>query len=160
MITKAVLRYIRISPRKFRLVIPLVKGKRAEEAVAILASMNQKAASYGIDLINHAIANTRRMQGVEVSDLYVSKLIADGGPQLKRFRAASMGRASPIRKRTSHLTVELDTIKKPEQQAKAAAVKKGSRVQEPGARHQEAQSGKISKTKTAHKAEPAKKGKG
>jgi large subunit ribosomal protein L22 len=98
-----------------------VKGRRAEEAIAILSSMKQKAASYGVDLIKHAVANTKKMQGVDVADLYISKLIADGGPQLKRFRAASMGRASPIRKRTSHLTVELDLVKKPEAQVKAAS---------------------------------------
>ena len=125
MITRAVLRYVRITPRKFRLVIPLVKGKRAEEAIGILSSVKKNASKYAIDVISSAINNTKRMQGVDVSDLYISNLIANGGPMLKRFRAASMGRAGMIKKRTSHITVELDLIPKKElPKAAHAAVKK------------------------------------
>jgi len=112
MITRAMLRYIRISPRKFRQVISLVKGKRAEEAIAILKSVKKNASGYCIDLIISAIANTRRMPGVEVADLYISKLTADGGPTMKRFRAGSMGRAGRIIKRTSHIILELDSVQK------------------------------------------------
>ena len=116
MITRAVLRYVRITPRKFRLVIPLVKGKRAEEAIGILSSVKKNASKYAIDVISSAINNTKRMQGVDVADLYISNLIANGGPMLKRFRAASMGRAGMIKKRTSHITVELDLMPKEEDQ--------------------------------------------
>lgn len=111
MIARAALRYIRISPRKFRQIIPLVKGVNPEKAVEILASIKKGASKYATDLIKSAIANARRKQGTDVARLYISKLIADCGPSLKRYRAASMGRASPILKRTSHLTVELDEIK-------------------------------------------------
>jgi len=121
MITKAILRYIRISPRKFRLIIPLVKGKNPEEAIAILSAVKKGASVYCIELIRSAIANAKRIQGVEVSNLYISKLTADGGPMLKRFRAASMGRASLIKKRTSHITLELD-----EMQGKSAPHVKGA----------------------------------
>lgn len=125
MITRAVLKYIRISPRKFRLIIPLVKGKKAEEALAILASVKKGACIHATELLKAAIANTKKMQGVEISDLYISKLVADPGPTLKRFRAASMGRASSIRKRTSHLTLELDAAKrKPAAQSGQDARKK------------------------------------
>ena len=128
MVSKAVLRYIRISPRKFRLIIPLVKGKKAEEAIAILMSVKKGASKYAIDLLRSAIANAKRVQGVDVSSLYISKLIADGGPMLKRFRAASMGRASSIRKRTSHITLELDVPAKdvagPKDAAKETEAKK------------------------------------
>ena len=110
MITRAVGRYLRITPRKFRQIIPLVKGKNPEDAIAILTSLNKKASVYAIELLKSAIANTKRMQGLDPSTLYISRMIADCGPQLKRFRAASMGRASQIRKRTSHITVELDVI--------------------------------------------------
>lgn len=110
MIARAVLRYIRITPRKFRQIIPLVKGRNPEEAIAILYSVKKGASKYAIDLLKSAIANAKRKQGVEVSNLYISNLIASGGPMLKRFRAASMGRASMIKKRTSHITVELDDI--------------------------------------------------
>lgn len=112
MVTRAVLRYIRITPRKFRLIIPLVKGKRAEDAIAILTGVKKGASKYAIDLINSAISNAKRKQGVDVSQLYISNLIANGGPMLKRFRAASMGRAGMIKKRTSHITVELDLMPK------------------------------------------------
>ena len=112
MVSKAILRYERLSPRKFRLIIPLVKGKRAEEAIAILGAVKKKASGYGIDLLKSAIANAKvKNQGIDTSTLYISKMIADPGPMLKRFRAASMGRASMIHKHTSHLTVELDVIK-------------------------------------------------
>jgi len=112
MISKAILRYIRITPRKFRLVLPLIKGKNPEEAIAILMTVKRGASKHAIDLLTSAIANAkRRDQGIDVSTLYISKMTADCGPTLKRFRAGSMGRASTIRKRTSHLTVELDQRK-------------------------------------------------
>ena len=112
MVSRAILRYTRLSPRKFRLIIPLVKGKRALEAIAILTAVKKKAAGIGIDLLKSAIANAKvKNQGLDTSTLYISKMIADPGPMLKRFRAASMGRASMIHKHTSHLTVELDVIK-------------------------------------------------
>jgi len=113
MVARAVLRYVRISPRKFRLIIPLVKGKDPETAIAILMSIKKGAAKYAIDLLKSAIANAKRKQGVDVSSLYISKLIADHGPMLKRFRAASMGRASMIHKHTSHITLELDETQAP-----------------------------------------------
>ena len=111
MVTRAVLRYIRVSPRKFRLIVPLIKGKRAEEAQAILASVKKGASIYAIELLKSALANAKRIHGIDTANLYISRLVVDGGPQLKRFRAASMGRASSIRKRTSHVTLELDEIK-------------------------------------------------
>lgn len=126
MVSKAVLKYVRLSPRKFRLIIPLVKGKRAEEAIAILSAVKKKASGYGIDLLKSAIANAKiKVQGIDTSALYISKLVADPGPMLKRFRAASMGRAGSIHKHTSHLTVELDEVKlKAAPEGKAADEKK------------------------------------
>jgi len=123
MVTRAVLRYVRISPRKVRPVIPLVKGKNPKEAIAILFCVKKKASLYLIDLLNSAIANAKRIQGIDIDNLYISNLIANGGPQMKRFRAASMGRASNIRKRTSHITVELDqrTVKAEEPKAASKA---------------------------------------
>ena len=109
MIAKARLKYIRMSPRKFRLIIPLVKGKDPESAIAILMGVKKYASKYGIDLLKSAIANAKRNnQSIDASNLYISNMVADNGPMLKRFRAASMGRASMIHKHTCHLTVELD----------------------------------------------------
>lgn len=150
MIAKATLRYVRISPRKVRQVIPLIKGKRAEDAVAVLFSVKKRASEYLIDLIESAMANARRMQGVDVANLYVSNLIANGGPQLKRFRAASMGRAGMIRKRTSHITVELDTLAGKETPAGKAAGTQGAEQKKTGQR-------RAAKTKAAESAKQAKK---
>ncbi|MDP3804464.1 MAG: 50S ribosomal protein L22, partial [Candidatus Omnitrophota bacterium] len=111
----------------FRLIIPLVKGKNPEAAIAILASVKKNAARYCEDLIQSAVANARRIRGIDVSSLYISKLTADGGPMLKRFRAASMGRASQIKKRTSHITLELDQLQsneRPEEKKGLHAEKK------------------------------------
>ena len=113
MVTRAVMRYVRISPRKFRLIIPIIKGKNPEDAIIILQSVKKGASQYAIDLLKSVVANAKRMQNVDVANLYISRLTADGGPQLKRFRAASMGKASPIRKRTSHITIELETVPTP-----------------------------------------------
>jgi large subunit ribosomal protein L22 len=111
MIAKASLRHIRISPRKFRLIIPLIKGARAEDALMILASVKKKAAQYATDLLRSALANAKRVQGVDPSQLYVTKMVAGCGPMIKRYRAASMGRAVMVRKRACHVAVELDEIK-------------------------------------------------
>ena len=150
MITRAVLRYVRITPRKFRLIIPLVKGKNPEEAVAILTGVKKGASKYAIDVIKSAINNARRKQGVEMSELVISNLVASGGPMLKRFRAASMGRASMIKKRTSHITVELDYMPKPDgDEAKNA--------HEASAKHPKAHADKQTAGKEAHAHAAAKK---
>lgn len=156
------MKYIRITPRKFRQIVPLVKGKNPLTAIDILMSVKKKASLYGIELLKAAIANTKRMQGVDVSNLYISKLIADCGPTLKRFRAASMGRASSIRKRTSHLTLELDEIKLPRaQDAGAAKAKVKKNIQEPAQKTEtvHAHPAKKSKSKDSAKAESTKKAK-
>lgn len=120
------MRYIRITPRKFRQIIPLIKGKNPEEAIAILMSVKKRASEYAIELLKSAVANAKRIQGVEPSNLYISRIAANCGPMLKRYRAASMGRASMIKKRTSHVIVELDEIKRPKEapmKAKEATIK-------------------------------------
>lgn len=164
MISKATLRYIRISPRKVRPVIALVKGKKAEDAISILHSVKKKASAILIDVINSAVANARRIPGMDASNLYVSSLIANGGPQLKRFRAASMGRATTIRKRTSHITVELDANigKEPLDSLEAAPAEsrkiKNTRVSVK-VNSKERQAVKKPKAKESTKTEHGKKGK-
>lgn len=112
MIARAELRYVRITPRKFRLIIPLVKGKDPETAMAILASVKKNACHYAIELLKSAVANAKiAHKEIAPSDLRISNFVANCGPRLKRFRAASMGRASMILKRTSHIIVELDAVK-------------------------------------------------
>jgi large subunit ribosomal protein L22 len=128
MISKATAKYIRITPRKFRQIIPLIKGRRVEEAMWMLASVNKKASIYAREALKSALENAKKLhQGLDVSRLYVSRVIADGGPMLKRYRAASMGRANMIKKRTSHITVELDEIKAPKEKAASSVAKKRSK---------------------------------
>lgn len=111
MITRAIARYVRISPTKVRPVILLIKGRSVNEAINILANVHKGASIHLIRLIKSAISNTKKIAHLKVSELYISKLIADEGPMMKRFKAQAMGRATTIRKRTSHISLELDRVK-------------------------------------------------
>ncbi|BAU26100.1 LSU ribosomal protein L22P [Aneurinibacillus soli] len=102
---KAVARYIRIAPRKVRLVVDLIRGKQVGEALAILKH-TPKAGSPVIEkVLLSAVANAEHNMNLDANDLVVSKVFVDEGPTLKRFRPRAMGRASRINKRTSHITV-------------------------------------------------------
>jgi len=108
MAAKAVAKYIRVSPQKARLIMDQVRGKKVEEALNMLSFAPQKGAFVLKKLINSAVANAEQNLNMDVDKLYIKRVFADEGPTLKRFRARAMGRASRIRKRTSHLTVILD----------------------------------------------------
>jgi len=103
-----VLRYVRISPRKVRLIMDQVRGKKVGEALNSLSFFPQKGAFILKKLINSAVANAAENLNIDVDTLYIKRVFADEGPTLKRFRPRAMGRATKIRKRTSHLTVILD----------------------------------------------------
>jgi large subunit ribosomal protein L22 len=105
---KAVTRYIRIAPRKVRIVTELVKGKSAEEALTILKFLPKKAARLVSKTLQSAVANAEQNPNVDVDTLYIKRIYVDGGPSLKRWRARAMGRATRILKRTSHITIILD----------------------------------------------------
>ena len=125
----AKLRYLRIAPRKVRLVISLIKGKRVEEAQTILGFTTKRAARPLIKLLKSATANARHNFQLEESNLYISKISVDEGPKLKRWRARARGRAGQIQKKTSHITVVLDEItKKPKKIKKPKEVKKVKKV--------------------------------
>jgi large subunit ribosomal protein L22 len=111
MISRAEAKYIRISPFKVRMVIELIKGANAKKAFNTLELMNQKGAFLLKKVLKSAIANAKN-KGYEEDKLFVSKAVANPGPTLKRFRAATFGRAGAIIKRTSHIIVELDTPEK------------------------------------------------
>ncbi|MCF7873254.1 MAG: 50S ribosomal protein L22 [Candidatus Omnitrophica bacterium] len=117
MITKSEAKYIRISPTKVRPVIKLVKGSNAKEAVEKLEFVKKKAAKYLQKLIKTAIADAKN-KGYDQDSLFISRLVANQGPALKRYRAESFGRAAVIRRRMSHLIVELDSNKKIMQEIK------------------------------------------
>jgi large subunit ribosomal protein L22 len=102
---KAIARYIRIAPRKVRLVVDLIRGKQVGEAIAILKH-TPKAASPVIEkVLMSAVANAEHNLNLDSNDLVISKVFVDEGPTLKRFRPRAMGRASRINKRTSHITL-------------------------------------------------------
>ena len=105
---KAVAKYVRISPRKVRPVMDQVRGKRVEEAMNLLAFAPQKGAFLLKKVIQSAVANVEQNTSMDVDGLYIKRVYADEGPMLKRFRPRALGRATRIRKRTSHLTVVLD----------------------------------------------------
>ena len=101
-------RYVRVSPRKARLVTELVKGKKVQEALNILAFTKKASAKTLIKLINSAVANAQQNNQMDVDTLMVKRISVDGGPTLKRYLPRAMGRATKIIKRTSHITVVLD----------------------------------------------------
>lgn len=136
MISKAITRYIRISPRKTRLVADMIRNKSIDEAKNILMNLEKRARLYVQEVLNSAVANAARNPEISPADLYVSKITVDGGPMFKRYRAGSMGRAMMIRHRTSHILVELDlkkeVVKKRATQAaqKVSAAKKRTTTDE------------------------------
>ncbi|MEK3789463.1 MULTISPECIES: 50S ribosomal protein L22 [Paenibacillus] len=102
---KAHARSIRISARKVKLVIDLIRGKQVGEAVAILRHTPKSASPVVEKLLNSAIANADHNYSMDVNKLYVSEVFVNQGPTMKRFRPRAMGRASRINKRTSHITL-------------------------------------------------------
>ncbi|MBW1786493.1 MAG: 50S ribosomal protein L22 [Deltaproteobacteria bacterium] len=106
--TRAVAKYARISPRKVRLVMDQLRGMKVEDATNRLAFAPQKGARIVKKLIDSAVANAEQNANADVDALYIKRIYADEGPTLKRWRPRALGRASRIRKRSSHLTVVLD----------------------------------------------------
>ena len=102
---KAMARTVRVSPRKTRLVLDLIRGKNVADAIAILKFTPNKAARIVEKTLNSAIANAENNFGLEKANLVVSEIFANEGPTMKRFRPRAKGSASPINKRTTHVTV-------------------------------------------------------
>ncbi len=104
---KASLRFARISSRKVKIVADLIRGKKVDEALAIV-KFTPKASSRTIEkLLESAIANAENNHGMNRGNLIVSEIYANQGPTLKRIRPAAKGSAVRIRKRTSHITIKL-----------------------------------------------------
>jgi large subunit ribosomal protein L22 len=105
---KAKLKFVRVAPRKARLVADLIRGKGSEEALNILAFTKKAAANIIIKLMKSAIANATQKKNIDIDRLYIKKITVDQGPTMKRFQPRALGRATTIRKRTSHITIVLD----------------------------------------------------
>jgi len=108
--TRAVARFVRISPQKIRLVMDEVRGKKVEEALNMLSFAPQKGSRILKKLIDSAVANAEQNSGADVDSLRIKRIYADEGPTLKRWRPRALGRATRIRKRSSHLTVILEEM--------------------------------------------------
>ena len=111
---KAIARHVGMSPRKVRLVVDQIRGKPVNEAYALLQFSKKGAAEPVGKTLRSAVANAQvksQDEGttLDVDDLYVRAAFVDEGPTLRRWRAAAQGRAAPRRKRTSHITVVVDT---------------------------------------------------
>jgi len=106
--SKAVGKYIRISPQKARLVADVVRGMGVDQAITTLRFMPKKGAAIIQKVLESAVANATQDDQTDVDSLYVKKIVIDGGPSLKRIRPRAQGRATRIIKRTSHITVVLD----------------------------------------------------
>lgn len=112
MAVTAKLRYLRIAPRKVRLVADLIRGKKVEEAQTILNFVNKKAAKPLLKLLKSGMANAFHNFQLDPKNLYISKIRVDEGPKYKRWIARARGMVSEIQKKTSHVTLELEEIEK------------------------------------------------
>ncbi|MCX7793933.1 MAG: 50S ribosomal protein L22 [Thermodesulfovibrionales bacterium] len=112
---KAIARYIRVTPRKARRVLDLIRGKRAGEAVVALRFMPYRAARYVEKVLKSAMANAlQKSPNLDVDSLRISHAVADQGPVMKRIEPRAMGRANIIRKKTCHITIVLASKEKKE----------------------------------------------
>ena len=104
-------KHIRMSSTKIRIVMDLVRGKKYRDAVAILSTTPNTAAETILKTLNSADANGENNLGLNKEDMYVAEIYATQGPTLKRLNIRARGRVDRILKRTSHITVILDTVK-------------------------------------------------
>ncbi|MDD2234413.1 MAG: 50S ribosomal protein L22 [Desulfitobacteriaceae bacterium] len=102
---KAVVKYVRISPRKVRQVINLIRGKKVSDALAILKFTPHGSTVPVTKVLKSAVANAEHNLELVADNLFINQVFVNEGPTLKRIKARAMGRADQIRKRTSHITV-------------------------------------------------------
>jgi large subunit ribosomal protein L22 len=106
--SKAIARYVRVTPRKARLVVDLVRGKNVENALDLLDVLPKKAARIVAKTLRSAVANAEERSNVDVDRLYVKSAFVDQAPSWTRWSPRAHGRATPIQKRGSHITLVLD----------------------------------------------------
>lgn len=105
---RATAKYIRMSPRKVKLIADAVRGRPVPDVLAALGVMPQSAAFAVAKVVKSAAANAENNYGLSPNELFVTRVLADEGPTLKRWRPRSHGRVSPVLKRSSHITVIVD----------------------------------------------------
>ena len=109
LMVRARAKYVRTAPRKARLVMGHIRGKQVEQARAILNHAPRAVAEDILKLLNSAVANAESAYELGPDELRIVKAVVDEGPTIKRYRPRALGRATPIKKRTSHMTIELST---------------------------------------------------
>lgn len=109
---KAKLSNYRQSPRKVRLVVDLARGKKVTQVIQELGFLNKRAALAVKKLLLSAVANAKHNKGIKEEDLVLKEISVNAGITLKRFRAGAKGRAFPLKKRSSHISVVLEDNKK------------------------------------------------
>ncbi len=105
---QAKLKYLRVAPRKVRLVADLVRGKQVEDAINTLNFCQRRAAQPVAKLLQSAVASADEKGDLDIDTLFVKRIMVDEGPTLRRFMPRAMGRATRINKRTSHVTIVLE----------------------------------------------------
>jgi large subunit ribosomal protein L22 len=105
---RAISRFVRISPRKVRLVVDQIRGKGVEDALNILKFVPKRSAGLVAKTLRAAVASAEGTQSIDVDRLYVKRVTVDEGGMWKRFTPRAMGRATRVRKRLSHITVVVD----------------------------------------------------
>lgn len=108
---KATAKYVRISPSKVNRVLATIRGKKYAEAVAILESLPNTASNSILKVLNSAASNAEHNMNLNKDDLFVETAVANPGPIMKRMMPRAKGRGNRILKRTTHITVILDTVK-------------------------------------------------
>ena len=109
MVAKAHAKYLRISPRKVKIVLDLIRGKSVREAEAILQFTPNKGAEYAAKVLKSAVANAENNLSLAKDDLYVKKAYVDEGPSLRRYKPRAQGRADRMVHRLSHITIVVGT---------------------------------------------------
>ena len=127
MTVKAKLKYLRIAPRKVRLVADMIRGQKVGRAKSYLKFTVNRSSEPVLKLLNSAVSNAKNKMEWEESNLYISSITVDEGPKLKRWRPRARGSASPIHKKTSHITVTLEQLEKKDK--KETKKKKGKKIE-------------------------------
>ena len=127
----AKLNYLRIAPRKMRLLVDLIRGEKIEKAITLLDFSIKKGSKPLKKVLEQAVANAENNFQLEKPSLYISKITIDEGPKLKRWRARARGRAARIEKKTSHISLTLSEVKeKKKKKVKKVSVAKVKKVEE------------------------------
>ncbi len=149
---KAVLRFVRVTPRKARMVVDLIRGKNAEEAMTVLKFTPRRAARIVVKVLKSAVANAIDNDLGDVDSLRVSRAFVDVGPTMKRMRPRAMGRGSTILKRTSHITLVVGAEEDRSKERSKPTINK----KQPAVKEQEKKKVKSTEKKKIEKAKKAK----